>query len=508
MSEARRSFVRFGASVPAAIAATVIAGGCGTVSSTARDPAVLSEVESSSAVMGQMGLVRVTFSNPVLEDTTVTLSATPSSLVTLPATATVLADSLTVDVPFTGAALGYGYITATVGSDVQTTQFSVVPSISLYQLGSATMEAGAITTVYAEITSENIEYELPAPLTLAFTSSDPAVATVEPMVTIPQFQSYQQVEVTAAATGSAVLTATGSGYTATGQVIVVPQASVTSVSYNFNGNDVVPGSTQYGYVDLNAITRAGGTITLTSSDPSIVTVPASLPTTGSTSVQFPITAGTNTGTATITATYGASSESSVINVTNGSSSEFQDFCGLGTPATNMELGAAGLVLVEMCTGPQQQEVASITFGTSGILSTPSTSVEVPADPEGFEEVFFPVTATANGTTTVTVVAGGQQLQQPITVKAPVFTMNQTTLTLTALNETDNLGVDSDTLLATDRTFALASTDPSVVAVSAASVVVGAGSTSTFFGIKSVATGTATITATSGSTVLSCVVTVN
>ncbi len=75
------------------------------------------------------------------------------------------------------------------------------------------------------------------------------------------------------------------------------------------------------------------------------------------------------------------------------------------------------------------------------------------------------------------------------------------------NHTETLGINSDALLAADRTFTLSSSNPNVAQVSSASVTAGAGSFGTSFGLKGIAPGTSTITATNGSTTLTTTVTV-
>src|SRR5579863_10128581 len=97
MSEARR--LSFALSTSGLLVAT-LAGACGSVDNTKREPGVITTLLVSDAVAGMQGLIRVSFDNPVLQDTTLNLTATPSSIATIAGTATVLADSLSIDVPY------------------------------------------------------------------------------------------------------------------------------------------------------------------------------------------------------------------------------------------------------------------------------------------------------------------------------------------------------------------------------------------------------------------------
>jgi hypothetical protein len=300
--------------------------------------------------------------------------------------------------------------------------------------------------------------------------------------------------------------ASAGGYEATYPFTVVAQASLDELEIPTSP----PNTTVYAYAYLNAIPRAGGSVTLSSSDPSTAMVPASVPTNGNTYVPFNLTTGATSGTATVTATYNDASITEITYVTNASTSSFPDLCNFFINGdSTIEVGAAVLLYSEMCSASTTQSATGqIMFSTGGVVSTPTMTVEFPpATCDGCDiEISFPITGAANGTTNITMAANGQSDQVTITVKTPVFTMSGPTITIDEA-ETTNLGIDSDTLLATDRTFTLSSSAPSIVQVSSVSVTAGAGSTSTVFGIKGVAPGTSTITATNGSTVLTTTVTV-
>jgi hypothetical protein len=483
-----------------------MASGCGTVSNPNREPAVLASLQVSDAIMGQSGLVRVVFSNPVLEDTTVMLASTPSGLITLPTSATVLADGLTVDVQYMGVAAGTAQITATSGSDTQIASLQVVDSLLIGQPNVSPMEVGAITTA-----GVLVNIHVAAPLTVMLASSQASVATVQSTVEIPQFANQAVAQVTAVGPGSSALTFSADGYQTTGEVTVVDQAQLTSLGIG----SLPPSTTTFVYAQLSAVPRGSGSIILSSTNTAVATVPPSAPTGGNTFIPIEITTGATSGTATITATYNSFSLSSIAFVSSPTSSYFPDFCELFANNSNMEVGAAMLVNLFFCGAPLNNTTAQIGFSAGGIVTTPSTTVEIPANVGG---VSFPIIGVANGTTNVQVTVDGQMQQFTVTVKAPAFSLtgcpfcpacggcSDATLSISP-NTSTFVYIASDTVLANDHTFTLASASPGIAQVSSATVTIGAGSSFTNFGIEGVAAGSASVTTKNGSTTLTSAVTV-
>ena len=169
----------------------------------------------------------------------------------------------------TGVRLGTANVTASVDGVTRTVpvtvgaeRVSVTPSPASVRVGATTaLSAQALDAAGAPI----------AGVTFTWTSSDPAVATVD-----------ANGLVTGRATGTATITATGAGASGTATVTV----TLLPLSITPNGGTVTVGGT----LALTA-QNAVGAVTWTSSDPTIATVNGS----GVVSAVFP-------GTATITAT--------------------------------------------------------------------------------------------------------------------------------------------------------------------------------------------------------------
>jgi hypothetical protein len=475
--------------------AIVAASGCGTVSNPAHEPAVLTTLQVSDAITGKMGLVRIEFSNPVAADTTVTLTSSHPAVATIPASVTVLAGGLSADVQYMGVASGTAQITATTGMDSQVAAIRVVDTLIVYPYGVQNMEAGALTQ-----TGANVNIRVADPLDVTFSSSNPSIATVDAMVTIPAFSSSNTAQVTGVSPGTAMLMTSVAGSVSTTPITVVDKAHL---NYLYVGNTMMPGTSQYVYAYLDAVPRTGASVALASTNPAIAMVPPMASTSGNSSVPFSITAGSMSGTSTITASFNGFSLSAIAYVGSPSNSNFLRFNSMFANNSVIEVGAATLVFADFGPTSQSNDSGTIMFTSGGVLSTPSMTMTIPANTS---QVSFPVTGLATGTTNIVVIVDGQQQTCSVTVKNPVFSLTPAGTVLH--NETTTIGINSDTLLAFDRTWALSSSNTGVAQVSSASVTSGAGSFGTQFGLKAIAPGTSTITATSGSTTLTTTITVD
>jgi hypothetical protein len=233
-------------------------------------------------------------------------------------------------------------------------------------------------------------------------------------------------------------------------------------------------------------------------------VPASAPTSGTTSVPFEVTTGSKSGTATITATYNDISTSGIEYVSNATDSSFADFCEVFGNASALEVGAATTYYAYLCVASPVDTTGQIAITTSGVVTAPTTTVQIVANTN---ENPFPITAVADGTTTIVVTVDGVQEQTTVIVRAPTFSFDYGSAVTLEESYQYEVYLESDTLLASDRAFTLASSNPSVVQLSSASVTIGAGATDAVFGIKGLTTGSANVTAVNGSTTVTIAVTI-
>ena len=221
----------------------------------------------------------------------------------------------------------------------------------------------------------------PGGVTVALSSSNPSTLSVPATVFVPEGSETATFPATLQAAGHVSITASvGSPPQATTSSFEVLTLGVASV-YVANPYPVASG--YVGEVTLNGFSGAGGvTVTLSSSDPSVLGVPENVSVAGGQrSAQFPVNA-PRAGTTTITATYGTSTRSVTITV------EGVDGASIPDQAT---VTATPEPTVMVTAGPT--DVASSTPTSVAMPEhTPTATIEPIAEPS--------VTPTAEPTETV------------------------------------------------------------------------------------------------------------
>ncbi len=158
---------------------------------------------------------------------------------------------------------------------------------------------------------------------VSLSSSNPAVASVPATTTVPAngFTGSFVVNTSAvASTTSVTITATYNGVTRTATLTVTPAAAGPALqSVNVSPSSVAGGSNTSGYVMLSGgAPQVGATVSLSSSNPAVASVPASVTVgSGTTAVGFTVaTTSVSTDTSvTITATYDGVSRTTTATVT-------------------------------------------------------------------------------------------------------------------------------------------------------------------------------------------------
>ncbi len=252
----------------------------------------------------------------------------------------------------------------------------------------------------------------PSPTTLVvnLSSSDPSIATVPATVIIPANASSVTVPVTGVGNGTATIHASGATLAdTTAKVDVVVIQTITL------GSNLQVGLNQS--IDF-PITLAGPafsdvTLTLVSSDPAKVAVPASvIVLKGQTTpaVQPKVT-GVNPGTATISVSAPGYTSASTTVKTLGSLS----FSGV----TSLNVGTSGNLTLTLTGGqtPAGGLVVALISSNPSALTLPS-SVTIPA---GQTSVIIPLTALALGSTNITATAGALSANTTVTVTPPCTT---------------------------------------------------------------------------------------
>ena len=153
-------------------------------------------------------------------------------------------------------------------------------------------------------------------LTVALSSSNPSVATVQTPVTVLSGSSTAAVTITAVALGSTTISATLNGKSQQSPSLTVTAGAVLN-SLSLSSSTVVGGNPVIGTVALSAIAPASGAVvSLSAADPATVPASVTVPA-GSSSGVFTVTTRAVGGTisSTITASYGGKSASAMLSVT-------------------------------------------------------------------------------------------------------------------------------------------------------------------------------------------------
>jgi trimeric autotransporter adhesin len=415
----------------------------------------------------------------------VTLSSSNTSAATVPASVTVNAGATTATFTVTTSAVAsdasvtisgnYGFITETASLTVNA---AVLTSVSLNptSVQGGTSSSGAVTLTG------------PAPeggAVVALTSSNTSAATVRASVTVAAGLTKANFTVTTSAVSSdAAVTITGTYLaTKTAQLAVtaVP-AELTFVS--LNPTSVQGGTPSTGTVTLTRPAPSGGAVvTLSSSNTSAATVPASVT----------VTAGATTATFTVTTNAVASIASVTI------SGIYRSV----TKTASLTVNAAGLTSVSL----------SPTSVTGGASSTGTVTLTSPA-PSGGAVVTLTSSNTAAATVpaSVTVIAGATTATFTVTTNAVAsiasvtisgiyrsvtktasLTVNAAVLTSVSLSPASVIGGTSSTGTVTltgpaptgGAVVALTSSNTSAATVPA-SVTVNAGETKATFTVTTIA----------------------
>ena len=338
-------------------------------------PAISSLVLSPSTLLsGASASLTLTLAAPApAGGAVVALTASPSGLVSFPATVTVPEGTTTaaasVVVP-AGTAPAVITLTATVGSSTRSSDLTIAPPSGLLSVSvsPASITAGNWTTVTVALTSA-------APWggkTISLASSDPRALALPASVTIPEGVSSTSITPIAPSDApDAVVTITASeGSTQrTTTLTVLPVARISRISFAASGGFL--GESVTGTVTLDSAAPIGGyTVTLASSLPESVSVPASVVVpAGSLSATFQavIAASGPGGYALISA--------SRHGVTLSTSVGVVAFSSVSVSPSPAPPGAAVFVQVNLSAVVPTGRVVDVSLASSapGVLSVPSTA---------------------------------------------------------------------------------------------------------------------------------------
>ncbi len=417
----------------------------------------------------------------------VTLSSDNTNVATVPATVTIPANAQTITVPVSGLTLGSAVIHATSAANASDASAIVIVS----NFGVIQLPAGA-TVGLGQATAFPVTLSAPAPaggVTVTLASADPTKVSISPAtVTIAAGATSPAVQpqISGLNLGTTNITASAPGFGSATQPVQV----IATVAFTPGTLTITGANTQNLTLTLSAPAPAGGlTVTLSSENPTVATVPATVTIpAGATSVTVPVT-GVAEGFATIHAsappnvaetTAGITIKSAgaiilpqVINVVVGQSAPIS--VTLPVPAP---VGGVNVTL-------SSSDITKATVTASVHINAGQTTPAVQPQINGVSIGSVTISASAPGYTTAT---------QTANVNAVLaFTPGSVTITgSTTQNLTLSVSAASPNALLVN----LSSSNPGVASVPQ-TVTIPANTTSVQVPVTSISSGSATITASTG-----------
>ncbi|MGE5187170.1 MAG: beta strand repeat-containing protein [Acidobacteriota bacterium] len=441
---------------------------------------------STTLEVGAHGILGVGVNIRVPDAVQVSLASSQTSVATVDGTVTIPQFSESSIAQVTAVAPGASIITASLNGYQATQTVTVVDKAQITNAYATNlMEAGGHG--YAQV---SLNAQLATAAMLTVTSSDSSVVMAPAAVTMAAGSTYAQFNLDAISAGATNLTFTLNGSSNSAPVTVLSKAQLEGV--NIQGTPSVGAATQL-YVYMDVVAAAPHDVQLTSSDPTVVAVPSTVTVfagTNGTSVSvMPL----KTGDSVITATFNGISRQVDFHV-GGAAGYSLNLYG----QNRYTVGSIGSLSVQ--TGTNTPTTVSLSSSDPTVISVPSSIVVA-----NYSET-APLNVLKAGSVTITANSGAAAATYQITVVnsssisyfGPTFNVS--------VNGNTNAYVQLDTAppLGTQITFT--SSNPSVVQAPPAVTITSQGQTYVSSVIQAGATsGTATITASVGSSSASAVV---
>ncbi|THJ19787.1 MAG: hypothetical protein CAF44_014165 [Nitrospira sp. CG24D] len=445
--------------------------------------------------VGSSGTLTATIAPAPTTAGTLALTSSNSAIATVPSSVPFAINQTTISIPVTAVAVGNASITASLnGGDVSATVdvSAAPPTIASLQPGTETITQGATGTLTVTISAARSTNT-----TVALTSSVAGIASVPASITVPAGQTSAPIAVSANTPGTAVITASLNGTSASSTITVTPNLP-TIVSLLPPTTSINLGATGTLTVTISAVQSSATPIQVTAFPSGLVTVPATvIVPAGQLTTTVPVTA-TALGTAMVHVSLNSSMAESAVQVTPPPPA----IVSLLPSPLPLVVGASGTLTVTLSAGQlANTEVA--------ISATPSGTVQVPAIvtvPAGQTHATFTVTGLVVGSATVTVSLNGTTKQALVQVQPPppqVISLLPNPLPLQQ-GATGSLVLTINAAQLSDTVVTLTNTAPTLVQIPA-SITVPANQLSATISVTALLAGNATITATINSSTVSSLV---
>lgn len=394
-----------------------------TVSVTPGEATVVSVRPTASAVaLGASAALELTISAAQSTPTTVSLEAAPAGVVAAPTAVTVPAGATRMSFNVGASALGSALLRASLNGSSAEAALQVLPaepkvtSLSPSLLKLATGATGELTLSLNAAQSTNTEVAL---------AVDNANVQAPVSVTVPAGRVSAPFTLTGVSVGNAQVTAT-LGESSASAAVEVNSLPAQVLSLKPESLALAHGATCTIILALNAAQPSDTVVALAASAASVLQLPSNITVpAGKSEVAFPIT-GLNIGSATITATLGASSAAASIHVSAAS----PGVTGITPPTLILPKGVPAVLRVEVSSAPTAPTAISLSSSGSAVLLPASAPVAA-----GALQVEVPLLTLAEGSATVTASLNGRSASATVSVTAPELVR----LTLSPQNHTSYVG---------------------------------------------------------------------
>jgi hypothetical protein len=482
--------ITIGGALPAAI------GGSTATAEVSVFPVAITLTPPSMTIkIGTSGTLVVGINDVRATDTLVTLSSSDATIASVPASVTIPAGATTASFLVTGAG-GGGPVTITatmpapLGALQAASQITVQAVVLSLLPASQTILIGGTGVMTAEM-----DRSQPTATVVSLLSTNPAVATAPLSVTINAGQTRSNFIVTAVSVGGPIgivgtLPASIGGGSAVGTVTVAP----VEVSLIPASTVIDCGGAATLTVSASPIQGSPLVVALASANPAVVAVPASVTIPGGQASTTFLANGVGVGgpvdvTATLPIAVGGDVAASAITVGPQTIS-------LAPSAVSLQVGTIRNLTVTIGSPAGAATAINLTSSAPSVATVPP-SVTIPA---GSVSTLVPVSGIAPGgpvtiTASLSAGCGATSAATTVTVSAMTLTLQPSSLTL-AVGSGATIEAVLSAPAAQNVVVAIASSDPTIAAVSAPQVTIPAGSTRGSFGVAGVAIGgPVTITAT-------------
>lgn len=456
---------------------------------TASQPSVIGP-ETPALTLGSTGSLEVRLTPPAASDGAVTVSSSDTTVVRAPASVSYVAGASVVSVPVSGAGVGSATVTVSGNGGAVTRTVSVVRESARplrLELPGGPLRAGA--TVTGEL---RLSAAASADLTVSLVSSNPSVASLPASVIVPAGRASVSFRVDTLATGVADVSAQVGTSSVRTQVAVSTQpaltlslaASATGIELGGQGSLVVSVSPpQAQPVAVTVSAEPAGVLGV----PARVEVPA-----GAREVSVPLR-GERMGLATVSASAGAATAESSIQVVPSQARIAQFSFAANTLVRGSVTRATLTVPVAQTTNTD----IVLSANPSGVVGVPGRIVL----PAGHRQVSFEVRATGSGSAVVRAATPGGGIDARVSVAdsvSPAIEWLPSGAGLQPGTQT-RFVVRLPAAPAGGATISLSASGTGMVALPA-EVLVPAGATSTTVTVAARAAGDVTLRAVSGSAV--------